>query len=190
MKGLEPLRYGGILRELWLLSLEKRRLRGFLSLCANTWWLWSRRQSHSFLSGAHWKDKRQWPQTEIQKITFKHKKKKITVKMIEDLSLVIQWHCEISSFADVQNLTGCGPEQPAPAHPALRREVGLDELQQCCLVSNILQCFDSLTYVMTLFLITVIIRINICAFLLSDLQRSRAFSSIFPYSVVVLGKTL
>lgn len=38
--------------------------------------------------------------------------------MIEDLSLIVQWYCEISSFADVQNLNGCGPEQPAPAHPA------------------------------------------------------------------------
>jgi len=37
-KGLEYLTYKETLRELELLSLQKRRLRGILSMCRNVWW--------------------------------------------------------------------------------------------------------------------------------------------------------
>ncbi|KAK4831080.1 hypothetical protein QYF61_015278 [Mycteria americana] len=50
-------------------NLEKRRLSAILSMCINT-------------CGAHWKDEKQWAQTEIQELPIKHKKNFFTVKVV------------------------------------------------------------------------------------------------------------
>lgn len=43
---------------------------------------------------------------------------------------VAQRGCGISILADIQNQTGYSPELPAPADPALSKEVELDGLQK------------------------------------------------------------
>jgi len=42
------------------------------------------------------------------------------------LEQVSQRGCGVSVLGDIQNVTGCSPEQPAVADLALGREVGLD----------------------------------------------------------------
>lgn len=48
MKGLEKLSYKGRLSELGLLSLQKRRLRGNLSVCINSWWEGMKRKESDY----------------------------------------------------------------------------------------------------------------------------------------------
>lgn len=72
--------------------------------------------------------KRQWTQTEIQEILFKHKKAPQTLFLHEDaqaLAQVAQRGYGVSILADIQSPTGRGPENPAVAGPALSR--GLDQ---------------------------------------------------------------
>ena len=52
VEGLEHLLYEKGLREQGLFSLEKGMLRGFLSMCINTWWKRMNKRDTGFLSGA------------------------------------------------------------------------------------------------------------------------------------------
>lgn len=63
-KGLEHLSCDENLR--WDCS-SWRRLRGILSMCINTWWNSINKMSLMLVSGAQWKDKKKWTQSEYGK---------------------------------------------------------------------------------------------------------------------------
>lgn len=74
---LENLTYEEMLKELGLLSLNKRRLGGdwwILSMYINTWLgAGIERWQSQTLIGAQWQYRQLWAQTEVWRITFKHK---------------------------------------------------------------------------------------------------------------------
>lgn len=67
-------------RELEVFSLERRRLRGTLSVCIHTWWGAPKNLKPD--SSDRWQDKSQQRQTEIDEIALKHKN--IFIRVVKD----------------------------------------------------------------------------------------------------------
>lgn len=49
----------------------------------------------------------------------------------KEMEQVFQRGCRISILTGAQNVSGCSPEQPAIADPALSNGKGLDDFQSC-----------------------------------------------------------
>lgn len=106
------------LRESGLISLEKRKFRGILSMYVipdGRKWI---RRSWTLFSGAQSKDNWQWAQIEIQKNSLKHKKQLFHDGSGQPLEHVATRGRGVSIHEDIKNSTGCSPELSALADSA------------------------------------------------------------------------
>ena len=92
IKGLDHLSCNKGLREVELLSLEKRRLRADLTVHE---YLMDgvRRKSQTLLSSAQWKDKQEWALTVF--FMFKHEKKYFHCVSGQTLEQITERGCEV-----------------------------------------------------------------------------------------------
>ena len=72
----------------------------------------------TLLSDAQWKDKGQRAQTEAEEVPDEHKEEVLYSEGDGALEQAAQRDCGVSFSADVQNLPGRGPVQPAVGDPA------------------------------------------------------------------------
>lgn len=80
------------------------------------------------LSNIQWQGKKQWAQTEIKGISFKHQKKLLYSEGGQTLEQTAHRCCGVSILGNILDLTIHCPEQPALANPELCMTVGLDNL--------------------------------------------------------------
>lgn len=94
------------------LGLEKKRLRGIISMYSDIW-LEEQRQIQTVFSEAQRQDEKHHAKIEILDIIFEWKKKLFFYcKSCSALEKVAQRGCWVSILGDIQNLTGHDPEQP------------------------------------------------------------------------------
>lgn len=85
IRSLEPLSYEERLRELGLLSLQKRRLKGILFMWTNIQWMEGENKSDTQLQSVVHSDRSQWGRTETREIPFEHKKKLLSLFKWSDI---------------------------------------------------------------------------------------------------------
>lgn len=115
VKGVEHLRSD---ERKWKCSAWGREGSGrILPMCINTWW---GRVKKMEPGSSQW-----YPVKGLEavdkpwKILFKLEKNFTYCESGQTMAWVAQISCIFTMLRDIQNLSGCSPEVPAPAHPAL-----------------------------------------------------------------------
>ena len=117
IKALEHLLYDERLRELGLLSLEKRRLRDD-RINVSKYLMGGNEEGGGRLTSAHWWDKRQWAQTETHEVPSEHRKTLFDCTSGQIPEQAAQRGCGVSTFGNTQKSSGHGAGQPALGVPA------------------------------------------------------------------------